>query len=193
MTEPVSDGLVEVTQADREAAADYLIARWEDVTLATAIRAGEADHCKSVQAFARHRIESELARLSNNTGEGGLAEKRLVGWFFRECNQGTRRHLFGAFGMPLEELDTLGRERIALKHILTALRNAPDGLSIGRGQVPPGVVIEIESIIRRAMQEEFLHGDEWAERRVKERYNYATKARIEIFRALKANSKGDGA
>ena len=56
-----SDVAVEVTQADRQAAADGC----GSVSKARVIRRGEMDHTVLVQAFARHRLTTsdETARL----------------------------------------------------------------------------------------------------------------------------------
>ena len=54
----------EVTQADREAAADLYLALDggsvdpSDIAYADAVRQGRCDDCAAVQAFARHRIEA---------------------------------------------------------------------------------------------------------------------------------------
>jgi hypothetical protein len=42
-------------------------------------------------------------------------------WFFRECNEGTRRHLFALFGLPLDEIHNEGVARRALRLIRAAL------------------------------------------------------------------------
>ncbi len=52
------DGLVRVTQADREAAASL---RDGLLTVQAAMRAGEMDYHNLVQAFTRHRAEGEAA------------------------------------------------------------------------------------------------------------------------------------
>lgn len=49
------------------------------------------------------------------------AADRLRLWFFRECNSGTRRQLFGIFGLPLDEIRNQGAERLCFNHILAAL------------------------------------------------------------------------
>ena len=38
-------------------------------------------------------------------------------WFFRECNAGTRRHLWSIFCLPIDEIRDEGTERIAWKYI----------------------------------------------------------------------------
>ena len=55
--------MVEVTQADRDAAADTLIIRGASQTLADNVREGRADMHHLVQAFARHRIAVRLDTL----------------------------------------------------------------------------------------------------------------------------------
>lgn len=61
MTDTMKD-LVEVTQADRDAAADYLIAAYPEAARdprVRAVREGKMDGDPVVQAIARHRIASE--------------------------------------------------------------------------------------------------------------------------------------
>lgn len=42
-------------------------------------------------------------------------------WFFRECNEGTRRHLFAMFGLPIDEIRNHGTERHCLRYVKNAL------------------------------------------------------------------------
>ena len=50
-----------------------------------------------------------------------VAKDKLRLWFFRECNFGTRRHLFALFGLPLDEIRNHGHERKCLNFILSEL------------------------------------------------------------------------
>ena len=62
----VAEGLnmkgVEVTQADRNAAADYYYSAGGAAEIAREIRAGKKDGWFRVQAFAHHRIEALAER-----------------------------------------------------------------------------------------------------------------------------------
>lgn len=75
MTLP-TEAALEVTQADRDAAADWCVSQPFPSKQAEApmIRAGEYDHHSLVQAFARHR----LASTSNSAAEERLAEALAV-------------------------------------------------------------------------------------------------------------------
>ena len=42
-------------------------------------------------------------------------------WLFRECNEGTRRHLWAMFELPVDEIRNHGIERHALKLVRRAL------------------------------------------------------------------------
>ncbi|WP_447724667.1 hypothetical protein [Sphingomonas koreensis] len=50
---------VEVTQADRDAVADFVTAMGYGGAIADNYRAGKSDHCFRIQAFARHRLASQ--------------------------------------------------------------------------------------------------------------------------------------
>ena len=49
------------------------------------------------------------------------AWRRFELWLFRECNEGTRRHLWAMFGLPIDEISNHGRERYALRYVKNAL------------------------------------------------------------------------
>lgn len=42
-------------------------------------------------------------------------------WLFRDCNEGTRRHLWSIFELPVDEITNHGRERQALRLVKQAL------------------------------------------------------------------------
>jgi hypothetical protein len=50
---------VTVTQADRDAVADFVTAMGYGGAIADNYRAGKSDHCFRIQAFARHRLASQ--------------------------------------------------------------------------------------------------------------------------------------
>ena len=52
------------------------------------------------------------------------AWRKLENWFFRECNEGTRRHLYAMFDMPLDEIRNHGHERHVLNHIRRKLQSS---------------------------------------------------------------------
>ena len=52
------------------------------------------------------------------------AWRKFESWFFRECNEGTRRHLYAMFDMPLDEIRNHGHERHVLNHIRRKLQSA---------------------------------------------------------------------
>ena len=49
------------------------------------------------------------------------AWRRFELWLFRECNEGTRRHLWAMFGLPIEEINNHGHERHALRYVKETL------------------------------------------------------------------------
>jgi len=94
--------MVEVTQADREAAADLYLALDGDLPTheiteeADRHRRGDRDHTAPVQAFARHRIAErernagKCEHLSRKTGS------ELVGQAFMRAAQAIREQSNGA-------------------------------------------------------------------------------------------------
>lgn len=75
MTEKLAT--VEFTQADRDAAADYLITLPADGVprMADMFRRGEADHHPLVQAFARHRLNTRPPSSPENLKADELVER----------------------------------------------------------------------------------------------------------------------
>jgi hypothetical protein len=49
------------------------------------------------------------------------AWRRFDRWFFQECNPGTRRQLYAAFELPLDEISNYGIERHCLRYIRKSL------------------------------------------------------------------------
>ena len=76
----MSDEVNEVTQADRDAAADIwknYIARVGEIMAEKAIREGASDDTMIVQAFARHRTAASQA----SAGEGLRVLKGWLDWY----------------------------------------------------------------------------------------------------------------
>lgn len=72
---------VEVTQADREAASNWIQAcRLDMWALADDIRSGNADDYPTVQAFARHAVQAreEGARMMREAAESLIANGRFL-------------------------------------------------------------------------------------------------------------------
>ncbi|MBC2668774.1 hypothetical protein ACFOON_15090 [Novosphingobium piscinae] len=49
--------------------------------------------------------------------EADKAWRTFKHWLFRECNEGTRRHLWAAFGLPTDEIRNHGTEYHALRYV----------------------------------------------------------------------------
>ena len=50
--------------------------------------------------------------------------EKLELWLFRECNSGTRRHLWALFGLPVDEITNHGTEKHAFRYIRRSLEAA---------------------------------------------------------------------
>lgn len=86
------------------------------------------------------------------------AWRKFDHWFFRECNEGTRRHLFALFGLPVDEIRNHGTERIALKHIrrrLAATKAADD-----RARVVTEALAKADSVISQVAT---MSNADWSE------------------------------
>jgi hypothetical protein len=111
--------LVPVTQADRDAAADFYgpyLARPGEVPVTAHMRAGKVDESPLVQAFARHRLSSQQDR------EAVLEEAARV----------VDR---GGFGWEEGDLPSTYRRRIA--EAIRALKTTPPSTVEGSGPASP--------------------------------------------------------
>lgn len=55
------------------------------------------------------------------------AEGKLELWFFRDMNDAQRLKLFSLFGLPTDEINTLGTQKLVLRRILAALTSTGNG------------------------------------------------------------------
>lgn len=53
------------------------------------------------------------------------AEGKFELWFFRDMNDAQRLKLFSIFGLPTDEISTLGAQKLVLRRILSALISSP--------------------------------------------------------------------
>jgi hypothetical protein len=100
-----------VTQEDREAAADEVLARGLPRTLADAIKRGERDDHHTVQAFARHRLASQ----SESTARIEALEKALQ-WALAEID-GQNLYTGGVDFTPDEQRNNAFDRAAAALHV----------------------------------------------------------------------------
>lgn len=78
----------EITQADREAAAEILIDSYDYASAAEQVRKGQWDDHPLVQAFARHRITAQREAIEEAAETGAAAVERwcegIDGFWARE-------------------------------------------------------------------------------------------------------------
>jgi hypothetical protein len=65
------------------------------------------------------KTEANVANGVGSVGENQKCARQLFDhWLFKECNVGTRRHLWATFGLPIEEIRNHCDERHALRYVL---------------------------------------------------------------------------
>lgn len=89
MTDTTNETQVEVTQADRDAAAGYEKKYpAEDNPFAFEMERGDADSTPLVQAFARHRIQAEKRNNALAVELRTTLNDALAGWRYIRANHG---------------------------------------------------------------------------------------------------------
>jgi hypothetical protein len=184
MTDPLA-----VTQADRDAAADYwrdFVAKPGECIAENQMRAGHLDFMPSVQAFARHRIEA--TRLTPPVAEEGLVSALCCMVRFLDRAAGEGICFVGPDELAADDLcmhlaGELGTEWHTARHIEDALRAA---LSSPRVNIEGEVIEPPCSACNGQLSEKPCSScnPSFAEMRSKEREEMACLCEMEALKLL---------
>lgn len=121
MTQPDKENVVEITQADRDAAAAFIRSYWPaDEKMLLLARSYENGHSQGiVRAFARHRINSSP---SFNTG---VAQERaaIVAWMRAEIALRKRLNDATENPLPVSSLNYNAHRALALEMAIDAIES----------------------------------------------------------------------